>query len=85
MYEGRSYLFFKLKDPDPVNPAILNCFMWQRDFDLCGMKLEEGLEIIVSGYPEIYVPYGRFSFKTDTVEPVGAGALKKPMKNLKVD
>ena len=83
MYEGRSYLFFKIKDKDKDNPAVLNCFMWKRDYNLCGVKIEEGLEVIVSGFPEIYKAYGRFSFRTQTIEPVGEGALKKAYEELK--
>ncbi|TSC56385.1 MAG: Exodeoxyribonuclease 7 large subunit [Parcubacteria group bacterium Gr01-1014_18] len=41
------------------------------------VALEDGMEVICYGYPKIYVPYGRFSFTVEAVEPVGEGALKK--------
>lgn len=81
MYDGRSYLFFKIKDKE--KPAILTCFMWKSDSALSGVKLEVGLEIIASGTPGIYKEYGRFSFNVKTVELVGEGQLKKAYDELK--
>jgi exodeoxyribonuclease VII large subunit len=82
LYPGRSYLFFKIKDKDAQ--ASMSCFMWQRDYAVSGVKLEEGLEVILSGAPNIYKPAGRLSFHTKTVELVGEGALKKAYDELKV-
>ena len=83
MYQGRSYLFFKIKDKDERNPAVLSCFMWKRDYDISSPKLEVGLEIIVSGTPGIYKPLGRLSFNAKSAELVGEGALKKQYEKLK--
>ena len=83
LYPGRSYLFFKIKDKDEKNPAILSCMMWKSDYELSGLKLENGLEIIVSGKPGIYKPLGRFTFNTKTIELVGEGALKLQYEKLK--
>jgi exodeoxyribonuclease VII large subunit len=82
-YPGRSYLFFKIKDKDVENPAVLSCFMWKRDYEVSGLELETGLEIIVSGAPSIYKPLGRLSFNVKTIELVGEGALKKQYEKLK--
>jgi len=78
-----TYLFFKIKDKEEGNPAVLTCIMWKRDYNLCGLKLEIGLEIIISGKPNIYKPSGRFSFNTKTVELVGEGVLKIAYEKLK--
>ena len=75
------YLFFTLKDPE--DESALPCFMWSRDYELCGIELEEGLEVIVDGQPKIYRLQGRFSFYTDTIELVGEGVLKKAYDKLK--
>jgi len=83
LYPGRSYLFFKIKDKDEGNPAILSCMMWKTDYEVSGLKLEVGLEIIVSGKPGIYKPLGRFTFNTKTIELVGEGALKIQYEKLK--
>jgi exodeoxyribonuclease VII large subunit len=50
---------------------------------MCGVKIEPGMEIIVSGTPNIYKPSGRFSLRAETVELVGEGALKKAYDELK--
>ncbi len=76
-----TYLFFSLKDKK--DESLLSCFMWRRDYDLSGIKFEEGMEIIVHGYPEVYKPNGRFSLRVSTAELVGEGALKKAYLALK--
>ena len=84
MYEGRSYLFFKMKGKDGIgNEAVLTCFMWKREYSLSGIKLEVGMEIVASGYPSIYKPQGRLSFQVQAIELVGEGRLKKAYEELK--
>ena len=83
MYPGRNYLFFKMKDKDVVNPAVLTCMMWKNDYKISGVDIKDGLEIIISGTSSIYKPYGRFSFNVKTIELVGEGALKKQYEKLK--
>jgi exodeoxyribonuclease VII large subunit len=76
-----NYLFFSLKDLK--SESILRCFMWRRDYEICGVKLEEGTEIIINGFPEVYKPSGSLTFRSQTVELVGEGALKKAYEQLK--
>jgi len=83
LYPGRSYLFFKIKDKDEENPAILTCIMWKRDYDISGLELEVGLEIIISGSASVHKPTGRFSFNAKAIELVGEGALKIAYEKLK--
>ncbi len=83
LYPGRSYMFFKIKDKDAENPALLSCFMWRRDYVLSGVKLEAGMEVIVSGTPSVYKPLGRISLNVRAVELVGEGELKKAYDKLK--
>jgi len=75
------YLFFTIKDVE--DDSCMSCFMWARDYDLCGGNLEAGIEIIVHGEPDIYKPTGRFSFQANAFELVGEGALKKAYDKLK--
>ncbi|NQV00927.1 MAG: exodeoxyribonuclease VII large subunit [Parcubacteria group bacterium] len=75
------YLFFSVKDKE--DESLLNCFMWTNDYEICGIQLKEGLEIIIGGFPDIYKPQGRLSFRVSTVELVGEGALKKAYEKLK--
>src|SRR3989338_5380737 len=76
-----NYLFFSLKDKD--DGSTLSCFMWKSNYELCGISLEIGMEIIVEGFPEVYAPSGRFNFRTSTVELIGEGELKKAYDRLK--
>lgn len=75
------YLFFGIKDKR--DGSLINCFMWQSAYAMSGVAIEEGMEIIVSGYPEMYKPSGRLSFRTSVVELAGEGALKKAYEELK--
>lgn len=74
-------LYFSLKDS--TDGSAINCLMWKNAYALCGVEFEVGMEIILGGYPDIYKPTGRLSFKTSFVEMVGEGALKKQYEQLK--
>jgi exodeoxyribonuclease VII large subunit len=76
-----NYLFFSLKDKE--DDSILNCFMWRGNYELCGISFEEGIEIIVEGFSEVYKPNGRLSFRVTIAELVGEGTLKKAYDQLK--
>ena len=84
-YAGeRSYIFFKIKGDDGTGEScVLSCMMWRRNYVVSGIKLELGMEIIVSGYADVYKTSGRFTFQTETIEPVGEGLLKKAYEELK--
>lgn len=62
---------------DEKDESVLNVFMWLSDLGLSGVSPEPGMRVIVSGSAEIYKPSGRFSFRAETIELVGEGALKK--------
>ncbi len=76
-----SYLFFGLKDK--ADDSVLQCFMWARDYKISGVEFEEGMEVILSGVSEMYKPTGRLTFRAQTAELVGEGALKKAYLDLK--
>ncbi len=65
--------YFAIKDAS--TESVLNIFMWRSDVELSGVEVREGAEIVVTGASEIYKPYGRFSFRAQTIELVGEGAL----------
>ena len=81
MYEGKSYLFFSLRDKKAE--SVITCIMWKNDFRISGVELRDGLEIIVTAYPEVYKPNGRMTFKVEAVELVGEGALQIAYEKLK--
>ena len=68
---------------DAKDESIMNVFMWTSDYTLCGIDITEGMEVIIEGKSEIYKPTGRLSFRAQTIELVGEGALKKAYDELK--
>ena len=74
------HIYFSLKDK---NGSILNCIIWNYHYRMCGINLEEGMHIIITGKPNVYAPSGRLSFVASFVELVGDGALKKQYEELK--
>ena len=55
-------IYFKLKDKD--EPALLNCLIWASAYEANGVRLNVGDEIIVTGTPDIYAPYGTFQLQS---------------------
>jgi exodeoxyribonuclease VII large subunit len=76
-----NYVFFGIKDKE--GESLLNCFIWGNDYEISGVELEEGMEVIIWGYPNVYKPSGRMSFQVKLIEVVGEGALKKAYDELK--
>ena len=76
-----NYLFFSLKDKE--DGSVLGCFMWNNDYRLYGIELEEGMEVIIDGFPAVHKPTGKMSMQVSAIELVGEGALKKAYDELK--
>jgi exodeoxyribonuclease VII large subunit len=75
------HVYFSIRDKS--GEGVLSCIIWRHNYGLCGIKLEVGMEIILSGHPNVYAKTGRFSFLADTVELIGEGALQKAYNDLK--
>lgn len=75
------HVYFAIKDKS--GNALINCIIWRNNYSLCGVKIEVGQELILNGYPDVYAPNGRLSFKANTIELKGEGALKKAYDELK--
>ncbi len=80
------YAFFELKDSIGgfQSEASLGCFVGWRCFDQVKHLLENGMEVIISGYPKIYLKNGSFRLEVTDIEPVGEGALQKAFEALKL-
>jgi exodeoxyribonuclease VII large subunit len=74
-------MYFSLKDGD--GGGVMDCYMSPYAYRGLGVVLEDGMQVKVGGAPSIYKPKGRFSFKVETLEPVGEGSLKKAYEALK--
>src|SRR6185295_10911320 len=56
---------------------------WKHAYRMFGLDMLDGMEIIVSGNPEIYKPYGKLSMQVQAVELAGEGALQVAYEKLK--
>lgn len=75
-HSGHAYL--QIKDAQ----SIVRVTVFRGAYDLSGVELADGMEVIVTGYPQHHAQYG-FSFIGETVELAGEGALKKAYDALK--
>jgi exodeoxyribonuclease VII large subunit len=74
-------MYFSLKDAE--GGGVMDCYMSPYAYRGLGVVIEDGMQVKVGGAPSIYKPKGRFSFKVETLEPVGEGSLKKAYEALK--
>jgi len=78
--ERERVVYFSIKDS--ADDSLLNCLIFRWQYDVSGVRLREGNEIIVEGVPEIWKPMGKLSLKVGTIEVAGEGALKKAYDEL---
>ncbi len=72
-------VYFDIKD----DASVLSCTIWASTYRMNGIDLKAGDEVIVTGVPNVYAPYGKLSLITDTIEYAGEGALKQAYDRLK--
>lgn len=78
-----SAAYYTIKDGD--GNAKLDCTTWLNVYQANGIELKVGDEIVVTGAPEFYAPYGRFSFRASSIEYAGEGDLKRAFEKLKAE
>lgn len=81
-----SYGFFSIKESsDGVkSEAMVGCFLGWKHMSRVQHLLQNGMEVVISGTPSIYVPNGSFRIDVSNIEPVGEGALQKAFEALKL-
>lgn len=72
------HAYFEIKD----KTSVLRCMLFSSRYDLSGVELEDGMEVVITGYPNYHKQYG-FGFVGTMVELYGEGALKKAYDALK--
>ncbi|MFZ2187367.1 MAG: exodeoxyribonuclease VII large subunit [Candidatus Moraniibacteriota bacterium] len=80
--ERERVVYFTIKDSK--DESTLNCLIFRYQYDISGVKIALGDEIIVEGSPEIYKLSGRLSLKVGVIELFGEGALKKAYEMLRL-
>lgn len=76
------HVYFTLKDKD--DGSVLECVMWRGTYQLYGIELKVGMEIIALGSANIYAPRGKMSFIAESIELVGEGELWRAYERLKL-
>ena len=75
------HVYFSLKDQN--GDAVMSSVIWKGNYMRCGINMEVGMELMLTGHPQIYAPRGTFSFVAETIELRGEGVLKKAYDELK--
>jgi exodeoxyribonuclease VII large subunit len=75
-------VYFSLFDKDR---SVINCMIWISRLNSLGVELQDGLEVKVQGYPDVWSGSGMLSFKADALIPIGEGALKLAFERLKTE
>lgn len=69
---GWSAVYFSLGDKN----SLLNCMMWNAQYDASGIDLVEGMLVEVTGKFNIYPKKGSLSLSVSRIEPAGEGVLR---------
>lgn len=69
---GWSAVYFSLGDKS----SLMNCMMWNAQYDACGIDLVEGMLVEVTGKFNIYPKKGSLSLSVSRIEPAGEGVLR---------
>ena len=71
-HHSSGHCYFSLKDTG----GILPCVMWASKFRSVKFSPEDGMEVLATGYIDVYHVAGRYQFYVDKLEPAGVGALQ---------
>src|ERR1700704_2153801 len=71
------HCYFRLKDED----AVLDAVCWKTTMPRLGIKIEEGMEVIVTGKLTTYAGSSRYQIIVDRLELAGEGALLKLLED----
>ena len=66
---GSGHVYFSLKDAGATLPAVL----WRGSAARLKFKVEDGMEVVVSGKIVVYTTHGKYQFVCDTLTPLGLG------------
>ncbi|MCE5185962.1 MAG: exodeoxyribonuclease VII large subunit [Planctomycetaceae bacterium] len=73
------HCYFLLKDAESQMP----CLMWASRAREVKFRCENGLEVLATGYVDVYVPGGKYQFYADRLDPAGVGALQLAFEQMR--
>src|SRR6201991_3157065 len=71
------HCYFRIKDEN----AVLDAVCWKTSLPRLGIKIEEGMEVIVTGKITTYAGSSRYQIIVDRLELAGEGALLKLLED----
>ncbi len=78
-YHGSGHLYFTLKDKN----SAISCVMFKGNNQRLKFRVEEGMQVIISGGISLYTPRGSYQINCVSMEPSGSGALALAYEQLK--
>ncbi len=78
-YHGSGHLYFTLKDES----SSISVVMFKGNNQRLKFRVQEGMNVIISGGISVYTPRGSYQINCATLEPAGDGALALAFKQLK--
>ena len=79
IFHSSGHVYFSLKD----ETSKINCFLAASNLERITCPLEEGMEIVASGYISVYERGGYYSLNIRDVEVNGEGQLAVQFEKLK--
>ena len=76
---GSGHLYLTLKD----QASELSCVMWRSAAAKLAFKPQDGLEVIATGYVDVFERAGRYQLYVRKLEPRGIGALELAFRQLR--
>jgi exodeoxyribonuclease VII large subunit len=70
-YHGNGHVYFDLKDESACIAGVI----WRKTASRIKLKLEAGLEVVVTGRLTTYANRSQYQLVVETIEPAGLGAL----------
>jgi len=70
-YHGNGHVYFDLKDENACIAGVI----WRKTASRIKLKLEAGLEVVVTGRLTTYANRSQYQIVVETLEPAGLGAL----------
>lgn len=77
-HHSSGHCYFSLKDIGGVLPSV----MWAGKFKNVKFTPEDGMEVLATGYVDVYTVGGKYQFYADKLEPAGVGALQLAFEQL---
>ncbi len=78
-YHSSGHLYFTLKD----EKSSISAVMFKTNNQKMRFRLEEGMQVIISGSVSVYTPRGSYQINCKSIEPSGSGALALAYEQLK--